>query len=409
MTVAHNSDIDGLRTEFGRRLRLGFVGGGRDSVIGSTHLAASRVDGLYELTAGVFSVDPAVSLGTAKAEYVAADRVYSHFGEMARRESEHGHGIDVVLIATPPNLHFPVATAFLENGIDVICEKPMTRNLSEARELDRLVSASGRLFCLTYCYTGYPMVRHARELVRCGKLGAIRIAEGELAAGDPGVSFEPENPDDRHWRFRPGTMGEGAILGEVSSHAHHLLTYIIGDDAREVSAELNAFVERREVFDNAYVTLRFGNGARGRVWGSYVAAGNDHGLWFRIFGDKGNLTWVQEEPEILWFKPIGGAATRLARGYDQLSDAADRSTRLRPGHPEGYILAFANLYSDFACAIMARKLGKPYKVFLEPLPDTLDGLHTMALIEAAVESNSSNGEWVTVAPLRKAPDRSVEA
>ena len=399
MTLDNSNDR--LRIEFGRRLRLGLVGGGRDSVIGSTHLAASRVDGYYELAAGVFSVNPAVSLATANAEFVAADRVYSDFNEMAQVESEREDGIDVVTIATPPNLHFPVAEAFLECGIDVICEKPMTRNFSEAEKLDRLVLGSDRLFCLTHCYTGYPMVRHARNMVENGELGAIRIAEGELAAGDPGVSFEPENPGERHWRFRRSTMGEGAILGEVSSHAHHLLTYIVGDDAKEVSAELNAFAERREVYDNAYVTLRFENGARGRVWGSYVAAGNDHGLWFRIFGEKASLTWVQEDPEVLWFKPIGKAAIRLARGYDQLSKAADKATRIRPGHPEGYILAFGNLYSDFARAVMARNLGKAYDRYLEFLPNTLDGLHTMALFEAAVESNSRNSEWVHVAPIRK--------
>ncbi|MCY4461287.1 MAG: Gfo/Idh/MocA family oxidoreductase [Albidovulum sp.] len=399
---------DRIRIEFGRKLRLGFVGGGRDSVIGGTHLAASRVDGFYELTAGVFSVDHAVSRATADAEFVASDRVYSDFNDMARVESERDDGIDVVTIAAPPNLHFPIAKSFLECGIDVICEKPMTRSLSEAEELDRLVLANDRLFCLTHCYTGYPMVRHAREMIRNGELGTIRIAEGELAAGDPGVSFEPEDPDDRHWRFRRDTMGEGAILGEVSSHAHHLLTYVVGDDASEVSAELNTFVERREVFDNSYVMLRFENGARGRVWGSYVAAGNDHGLWFRIFGDKGNLTWVQEDPEVLWFKPIGKAAIRIAKGYGQLSGAADRASRLRPGHPEGYILAFGNLYSDFACAVAARKLGKPYHHFLDLLPNTLDGLRTMAHIEAAVESNSRNGEWVHVAPIRKAQRRDAE-
>ena len=322
---------------------------------------------------------------------------------MARVESERDDGIDAVTIATPPNLHFPVAKAFLESGIDVICEKPMTRNFSEAVELDRLVMGSDRLFCLTHCYTGYSVVRHARKMVENGELGTTRIAEGELASGDPGVFFEPDDSSKRHWRFRRSTMGEGAILGEVSSHAHPLLTFIVGDDARDVSADLNAFVEGREVYDKAYVTLRFENGARGRIWGSYVAAGNDHGLWFRIFGDKGRLTWVQEDPEVLWFKPIGKAAKRLARGYDQLSRAADNATGLRPGHPEGYILAFGNLYSDFACALMARHLGKPHNHFLELLPNTLDGMHTMALIEAAFESNRRNGEWVHVAQIRKSP------
>ena len=391
---------DELRGAFGRRLRLGFVGGGRDSVIGSSHLAASRVDGYFDLQAGVFSANPEVSRATAAAEYVPLDRIYADFQEMAEREAARDDGIEAVLVATPPDLHFPAAKAFAENGIDVICEKPFTRTLDEACRLHELFLRSGRLLCLTHCYTGYPMVRHARELARGGALGEIRLIEAELAAGDPGVSIEPEDPADRHWRFREETMGKGAILGEVSSHAHHIATWVSGQDAEEVSAELSTFVERREVYDNAYVTARFGNGARGRIWGSYVAAGADHGLWFRIFGESGSLTWVQEDPEVLWHKPIGREAVRIARGYDGLSAAADSATRLRPGHPEGYVLAFANLYSDFACAIIARGLGEPHQQYLERVPGSIDGMRTLAMIEAAVESHDRGGRWT---PVRQFP------
>ena len=388
--------IDELRSRFGRRLKLGFVGGGRDSVIGGTHLAACRVDGYYEVVAGVFSSDPSVSKATAEAEFVGLERVYGSFTEMAEKEAAREDGIDVVLIATPPHLHFVVAKAFIENGMDVICEKPITVDFKQALELDDLVRANDRLFCLTHCYTGYPMVREARSLVRSGFLGKIRLLEAELAAGDPGVSVEPEEPSHRHWRFRDDVMGKGAILGEVSSHAHHILHYIFGEEIAEVSAEMSIFVPRRIVYDNAYVTARYASGARGRIWGSYVAAGNDHGLRFRIFGEKGGLTWDQEEPEVLWFKPIGGKAVRIARGYDDQSAEAMRATRFRPGHPEGYALAFANLYSEFACAVMAREIGLPHEPHLVSVPNTTDGLVTMSLIESAVLSQENNGLWTRV-------------
>lgn len=383
--------------QFGRRLRLGLVGGGRDSVIGRTHLVAMRVDGYYDLVAGVLSIDPAIANASAKAELIADDRIYSSFADMAEREAARPDGIDVVVVATPPQLHFAVAKAFLERGIHVICEKPMTRDLAEAGELARLVEEGGRLFCLTHCYTGYPMVRQARAMVRAGELGRVRLLEAELAAGDPGVSTEPEDPERRHWRFRASSMGKGAILGEVASHAHHIVTYVSGLNVEAVAAELTTFVPRREVYDNSYVTARFDNGARGRIWGSYVAAGNDHGLWFRIFGERGGLTWVQEEPEVLWFKPIGRPAVRLARGYDDLAGDAREATRFRPGHPEGYALAFANLYSDFAKAVIAHRLGLPYQDYLERIPGVADGVRVMGLIDAAVRSHGQGGAWTKVA------------
>jgi predicted dehydrogenase len=385
-----------LLARFGRRLRIGLVGGGRDSVIGRTHLTAMRADGWYELAAGAMSIDPEVARASARAELLPESRTYTDYREMAEREAARKDGIDVVVIATPPQLHFDVARTFLERGIDVICEKPLCRDLDEALRLSEIIRKHERLFCLTHCYTGYPLVRHAREMVASGELGRIRLIEGELCAGDPGVSVEPIDPAKRHWRFRASSMGKGAILGEVSSHAHHIVSYVTGLAVEAVSAELSTFVERREVFDNAYVTARFENGARGRIWGSYVAAGNDHGLSFRIFGEKGGLTWVQEDPEVLWFKPIGGAAIRLARGYDSLSPAAAAATRLRPGHPEGYVLAFANLYSDFAQAIIAKRLGLPHESFAARVPGIADGIAVMALIDAAVKSNEHAGAWTPV-------------
>lgn len=387
---------DLLRARFGRRLRLGMIGGGRDSVIGTTHLSALRLDGCYDLVAGVFSVDDEVSRRTAAAEFVATDRVYAGYEQMAQDEAARPDGIDVVVIATPPHLHYTVAKAFLEQGIEVICEKPATRDLAQARVIAKLVAEHDRLFCLTHCYTGYPMVREARAMIAAGALGKVRLIEAQLAAGDPGVAIEPEDPGQRHWRFRASTMGKGAILGEVASHAHQIACYVTGTDVTEVSAELTTFTPRREVYDNSYVMARFDNGARGRIWGSYVAAGNDHGLKFAIYGEKGGLSWDQEDPEVLWFKPIGGAAIRIARGYDGLSEDARAATRFRPGHPEGYALAFANLYTDFAQAVMARRSGLNPDSYLQRLPGVRDGIRTMALIEAAVASNDSGGAWTSV-------------
>ena len=394
--LAKGKSRDQLRRALGRPLRLGFVGGGRDSVVGTTHLAACRADGFYAPTAAVFSADDEISRSTAAAEFIDAGRVYGDFSEMAEKEGARDDGIEVVTIMTPPHLHFPAAEVFLKNGIDVICEKPVAVNLAEARALQALVRRENRLFCLTHCYSGYPMVREARAMVRSGVLGDVRIFESELAAGDKGVSVEPEDPADRHWRFRPEVMGKGAILGEVASHAHHLQYYILGEEVAEVSAEMSTFVSRRDVYDNAYLTLRYASGARGRIWGSYVAAGNDHGLQFRLFGSRGGLHWHQESPEILRFKPIGGEERIVARGYDGLSSPANDATRFRPGHPEGYALAFANLYSDFACARIAADLGEDPDAHLSGLPGCEDGVVTLALIEAAMTSNESRGSWVPV-------------
>lgn len=387
---------DDLLQKFGRRIRLGLVGGGRDSVIGRTHLVAMRVDGLYDLVAGAMSIDPAIAKLSGRSELLDDDRIYTDYREMAEKEAVRDDRIDAVVIATPPQLHFDVANAFLSRGIDVICEKPLCRDLNEAVRLRDLVVQYKRLFCLTHCYTGYPMVREARAIIAGGRLGQIRLIEGELCAGDKGVSIEPEDPAKRHWRFRAESMGKGAILGEVASHAHHIVSFVTGLDVIEVSAEMSTFVPRREVYDNSYVTARFEGDARGRIWGSYVAAGNDHGLSFRIFGEKGGLTWAQEDPEVLWLKPIGEPAVRLARGYDGQCEDTGAATRFRPGHPEGYALAFANLYSDFAKAIMARDLGRPHETYTQRIPSVGDGVRVMALIDAAVRSQESDGAWTSV-------------
>ncbi|MBV9244883.1 MAG: Gfo/Idh/MocA family oxidoreductase [Methylobacteriaceae bacterium] len=381
---------------FGRRVRIGMVGGGADSVIGRTHLIAMRADGLCELVAGAMSVDPKIAEASGRQELLALDRIYTDWRDMLEKEATRPDRIDAVVVATPPRLHFPVAKAFLEKGFDVLSEKPLTHDLAEARSLADVVRSTGRMFCLAHCYTGYPMVRQARALVEAGSIGKVRLIDGEFSIGTAGVALEPDDPAKRHWRFRPDQEGKAGILGEAGSHAYHMASYITGLHAGSVSALMATYAPRREVFDNAYITAKFDGGAQGRLWYSYVAAGNDHGLTIKIYGETGSLVWWQEEGEILWHKPMGKPAIRHARGYEGMASDVEAVTRIREGHPEGYLLAFANLYRLFAQAIMARHLGRPHLPFLASLPSVEDGVKGMAFIEAATLSNEQGGAWTKV-------------
>ena len=385
-----------LLEAFGRRVRIGMVGGGTDSVIGRTHIIAMRADGLCDLVAGAMSIDPAIAQASGRQELLAPDRIYTDWREMLEKEALRPDRVDAVVIATPPRLHHPIAKAFLERGFDVMSEKPLTHDLAEAVDLARAVKASGRIFCLSHCYTGYPMVRQARALVEGGAIGKVRLIDGEFSIGTAGVALEPDDLSRRHWRFRPDQEGKAGLLGEAGSHTYHMVSYITGLYAKSVSALMATYAPRREVYDNAYITAKFGGGAQGRLWYSYVAAGNDHGLTIKIYGETGSLVWWQEEGEILWHKPMGKPAIRYARGYQGMADDAEAVTRIREGHPEGYLLAFANLYQLFAQAIMARGVGRPYESFMATLPTVEDGVRGMAFIEAATLSNEREGVWVEV-------------
>ena len=385
--------IPQLFQTLGRRLRLGMVGGGFDSVIGDTHRIAFQADGLYELVAGAFSIDQAVARETGTTLLVAEDRIYADYREMARKESARADGIDVVVVATPPQIHSAVATTFLKAGIDVICEKPLTRTLSEAEELKSIVDGSGRIFVLTHCYAGFPMVRHARDLIASGVLGRIRIIEAEFAGGAPGVAVEPDDAAQRHWRFRASSMGKEALLGEVGSHAYHLMRYVAGATPRRLSARMQTLAPNREVFDNAYLDFDYADGAVGRLWASYVATGTQHGLSFRIYGEDASVEWREEDAEFLRFKPLRKPETILRSGQDGTSPLVTRSARFRPGHPEGYPLAFANIYMETALAIAALKDGRSPQPWLNNLPTVDDGVAGMRMIEAGAASQRQDGAW----------------
>jgi predicted dehydrogenase len=384
-----------LIESFGRRIRLGMVGGGLDSIIGETHRVALRVDGLCELVAGAMSIDPDVAAATGRADLMDPSRVHLDYREMAGAEAAREDRIDAVIIATPPNTHLAVAEEFLARGIDVICEKPLTNDLPEADRLANAVRETGCLLVLTHCYTGYPMVREARAIVRSGLLGSIRIVEAQFAGGDPGVAREPEDPAHRHWRFRPGVVGRSAILGEVGSHAHNIVSFVTGLAVTEVAAQLDTIAAHRDVYDNAYLNVRFDSGAIGRIWSSYVAIGNEHGLAFTIIGDNASISWAQEDPERLRVAPIDAPAYYITRGMDGTSEDGLQSARFRPGHPEGYALAFANLYRDYASARMLIDTGRHEgaQPVLDRLPSVTDGRHVMSLIAAADASGAAGGGW----------------
>lgn len=380
----------------GRRVRVGMVGGGADSIIGETHRVALRTDGLHDLVAGAMSIDPQIALQTARANLIAPDRSYTDYRVMAEAEARREDGIDMVVIATPPQTHLEIAQAFIAHGIHIFCEKPMTRTVAEAENLIAALDASDVLFTIGHCYSGYPLVRHARDMVAAGEIGAVTLVEMEFPGGEPGVAREPDDPATRHWRFRPEAMGRAAILGELGTHVHHLAMYVSGLTVNHVSAHMHTFAARRDVYDNAFLTLWLEGEAVGRIWNSYVAIGNEHGLAFRIYGEDGGLLWRQEEPETLWHQRLGRPAKRLGKGLDELSASSLAATRFRPGHPEGYALAFANIYRDFGRGILAQILGEDPLPYLKELPTARDGLATLRLYEAAERSHEGGGAAVAL-------------
>jgi predicted dehydrogenase len=385
-----------LLRKFGRRIRWGMVGGGLDSLIGEVHRLSARLDNRFELVAGALSIDPAIAAETAAVCLLDPSRSYTDYREMAERESKRADGVEVVTIATPPHLHAELSKLFLLKGIDVICEKPLTRSLEEAIELERVVAEHPeRLFMVTHCYTGYPLVREARALVRNGTIGEVRQVECDFPSGP----FMTENPDRnrRHWRFRPEFMGKEAIFGEVGAHAISMAQFVSGKTPTSVSASMSILTAGRETFDDAHLLLRYPCGALGRMWLSFVAAGNDHGLAFRVHGTKGSLVWRQTEPDILLLQHVGRPAERLTPGHpDRLTPEGWHACRLREGHPEGYILAFGNLYRDFGDTFFARALDQAVDERLIHFPTVKDGVHTMRVYEAAAQSNQRSGSWIDV-------------
>jgi predicted dehydrogenase len=372
------------------------VGGGPGSHIGETHRQAARLDGRYMLLAGVFASEAARSQLFAASLGIEPERRYASWQEMAAAEAQRSDGIEVVSIMTPNNSHYAIAKAFLEQGIDVICDKPLTNEVAQAVELAELADRQGRVFGVTYSYSGYPMVRQARAMVQGGELGAVRLVQVEHASGWASTLLEAEGHKQALWRTTPALAGRSTVVGDLGTHAHHLARYITGLEVDALSAELSTLVPGRHADDNAHIKLRFSNGARGLMWVSMVATGHLHGQRIRVYGEKGSLEWVQEVPDELWLRPVDGPHQRLARGTRYLAPLAQRSARLWPGHPEGFIDAFTNLYTDMAEAILARREGFLPDPLACTYPTVVDGLRGVQFVDAAVLSNEEGGQWVAV-------------
>jgi predicted dehydrogenase len=374
------------------KIALGMVGGGEGAFIGAVHRFAARLDDHYELVAGALSSTPQKSRRSAQA--IGLARSYDDFESMAREECRRGDGIEAVAIVTPNHLHAPIARAFLEAGIHVICDKPVTTTLKDAKQLAALAKKHKRIFAVTHNYTGYPMVRHAQQMVADGKLGDIRIVQVEYPQDWLAEPLEKTGQKQAAWRTDPKQSGAGGCIGDIGTHAFNLARTVTGLRVSELCAELSTFVAGRRLDDNAQVMLRFANGARGVLWASQVAPGNDNALRIRIYGSKGGLAWAQEHPNQLQWSPLGQPTQTIARGTGAANAAAARVTRLPAGHPEGYLEAFATLYGEIAQAIRAARPGGPRADKAARFPTIDDGIEGVAFIDAVVASSSKGSRWV---------------
>ena len=386
-----------MMTEETRRIRVGMVGGGPGAGIAETHRTAMRLDDKCVLIAGVFSRDSEKSRGAARLLRIDPDRVYPDYSVMAEVESKReSDRIDVAVIVTRTDSHFEIAKKFLQSGIQVICDKPLCLSLTEAKELKRLAEEKELILCLTHNYSGYAMVRHAARMVRNGDLGKVCVVQAEHASGWAAKLLENQGHPQAAWRTDPALSGDASVLFDLGTHAHQLARFVTGLEVTEVAAEMSQIVQGRAIKDNANLLLRFSNGARGTLWASMAAIGNEHGLRIRVYGDRGSLAWHHEDPCHLRYCPLDGPQQILAQGADGLSAEAKRWTRAGLGHPEGFFESFANIYTEVAEAILAKSEGRSYIKDELGFPDASDGVRGVAFVESAMRSFTSGGVWTGV-------------
>lgn len=375
------------------RIRLGMVGGGQGALIGDVHRIAARLDDAYELCAGALSSDPDRAASSGRELGLAEDRIYASYEAMATAEAERDDGIDVVAVVTPNHLHYPITKTFLERGFHVICDKPFTITSEQSRELIALAKQRVRILAVTYNYTGYPLVRHARAMVARGDLGNIRVVNVEYAQDWLASPLEQSGQKQAEWRTDPERSGAGGSVGDIGTHAFHLAGFVTGMKPVALCADLSTAVEGRRLDDNVHLMLRYADGARGLLWASQVAVGNENNLRLRVYGDKGGLSWRQESPNEMEFARFGEVPERITRGSPGVSIAGSRVTRIPAGHPEGYLEAFATIYTDVAAAIRAHDAGQAVDENVA-FPTGEDGLSGVEFIEAAVRSSASDAAWV---------------
>ena len=395
MAIESSDDNAGSGQARNARIRLGMVGGGRDAFIGGVHRIAARMDDHYELIAGAFSSTAEKSKASAADLGIDAKRAYASYEEMADAEASRSDGIEAVSIVTPNHLHYRVAKAFLEKGIHVICDKPLTSTVADAQSLKSVCEASNALFVLTHNYTGYPVVRQARAMVANGDLGKLRLVQVEYVQDWLSEDLESTGQKQAAWRTDPDKTGAGGAIGDIGTHAYNLASFISGLTLTSLCADLDSFVSGRRVDDNAHVMMRFNGGAKGLLWASQVAPGNENALSVRIYGSKGGLEWTQEDPNYLWFTALGQPRQLITRGGAGADGASARVSRIPPGHPEGYLEGFANIYSEAALAINAHKAGGslPADAHYPTIDDGVDGVRFIA---GCVESSAQGGIWINM-------------
>jgi predicted dehydrogenase len=376
-----------------RKIRIGMVGGGKDAFIGGVHRIALRLDGNYELVAGSFSSNFNNSKDTGKDLGLAEDRIYKTYQEMAEKESARSDGIHVVAIVTPNHLHVPIAKIFAEKGIHIICDKPLALSSEEAIELKNIVENNEIIFALTHNYTGYPMVRHARSLIKKNELGSLRVIQAEYPQDWLTTKVEDSGLKQAEWRTDPKRSGGGGCIGDIGTHAFNLIRFITGLEVDELSADIHTFVKGRLLDDNAQIMLRFKGGAKGTIWSSQVAVGNENNLKIRIFGENGGLEWRQEDPNYLYHTKFGHPTQKITRGSNSASEEANNVTRIPPGHPEGYLEGFANIYSDVYKRLFAQTNNQNYDQSNDCYPTIYDGIEGMEFIETVLESSNNNSKW----------------
>ncbi|MBX2804908.1 MAG: Gfo/Idh/MocA family oxidoreductase [Hyphomicrobiales bacterium] len=379
------------------KLNWGLIGGGEGSQIGPAHRLGAGLDGAFSFVAGALDHRPQAGREYGQRLGLAADRSYGDWREMLEGERSRDDRVDLVTVATPNATHYKITRAFLEAGFHVLCEKPMTMTVEEGEEIVRLAESTGRICAVNYGYTGYSLVRQMKAMVARGDLGAIRLVKAEFAHGHHADAADAENPRVR-WRYDPAQAGVSAQFADCGIHALHMASFVCGQEVTRLSADTVSCIPGRQLEDDAMVNFRMDGGAVGRLWTSSIALGRQHGLTLQVFGEKGGLRWAQEQPNQLYWTPLGGRTQTIERGEGNLSPEADRTSRVTVGHAEGMPLAFANIYADLAEAIHADKEGRAIDPAANLYPRAEDGLRSMAAVFAVAQSGKSDAAWVDARP-----------
>jgi predicted dehydrogenase len=371
------------------RLNWGMIGGGEGSQIGPAHRLGAQADGNFTLAAGALDADAAKGRAYAQRLGIAPDRAYGDWREMLASERDRTERVDLVTVATPNSTHFEITKAFLEAGFHVLCEKPMTMTVEEGEEIVRIARASGRICAVNYCYSAYPMVREMRAMVRAGQLGKVRLVVANFSHGHHGDAGDADNPRVR-WRYDPAMAGVSGQFADCGIHALHMAGFIAGAQVESLSADFASTIPSRVLEDDAMVNFRLEGGTVGRLWTSSVAIGRQHGFDIQVFGETGGLRWASEQPNQVFYTPVGGRTQIIEKGEAGLSDEAARLSRVAIAHPEGFPLAVANIYVDLAAAIRGETR--------DGLPTAEDGVRSIAAVHAAVASAGAQGAWTDARP-----------